>query len=73
MRTAEIERTQPARGTWAGRVLEGQSQQRYLATSEGLRDAADRILAAAESLGCWNVMPASAHATGAVEIGRAHV
>lgn len=67
MRTAEAARPHLGAGdTWAGRVLEGQLQQRYLATPDGLRDAAARIASAAGQLGCSNVMPASEHAAGAV-------
>lgn len=55
-----------AAGTWASRVLDGQAQARYLATADGLRDAAAKVSAAAAELGCSNVMAASMHATGVV-------
>lgn len=67
METAGAVRPHPtAAGTWAGRVLDGQAHMRYLATADGLRDAAARISAAASEVGCWSVMPASPHAAGAV-------
>ena len=67
MRTAEVSRPHPtAAGTWAGRVFDGQAKLRYLATADGLRDAAVRLSTAASEFGCWNVMPASPLAAGAV-------
>lgn len=67
MRTAEVAKPHPtAAGTWAGRVLDGHAKQRYLATPDGLRDAATKLSAAASEVGCWNVMPASPLAAGAV-------
>lgn len=68
MRTAEVGPNLIAAGTWAGRVLDAQSQQRYLATPDGLRDAAARIVSAAAELGCSSVSPASTHAAGAVSV-----
>ena len=48
----------------AGRVVEGQGHLRYLATPDGLRDAAQRIADAATSLGCSNVVSVSQNAAG---------
>ena len=53
-------------GTFAGRVLDGQSLQSYLATPDGLRESAARISSVVANSGCTDVVPASSSATAAV-------
>src|SRR5690349_18713536 len=66
MSKSPVQSADTTMGTVAGRVLDGQAQLRYLATADGLRDAAAKVSAAALHLGCSNVMSTSPHAAGAV-------